>query len=127
MNPLRDTKGIGKITIIVLILIVAASIYLGQKVGTHYYAYYDLQWTMQHWIEKSLTRTSYDRASLISHVMEKIRKHNIPLKEGDLKIEYNHEELRLRISAKYEVEVEFPGYAFILDFRPSGEHQTTPI
>ena len=126
MNPLKDSKGIGKITIIILILIVAATIFFGKKLGPHYYAYYDLQRTMQYWTETSLTRTSYDRATLINSVMDNVRKHNIPLKEGNLKIQYSQEELRLSISAKYKVEVKFPGYTLILHFSPSAEHQTTP-
>jgi len=127
MNPLKDSRGIGKITIIILILIVGVSIYLGKKLGTQYYAFYDLQRTMQYWTEMSLNRNAYDRATLTSNVMDKIRKHNIPLNEGDLKIEYNQAERHLRISAKYEVEVKFPRYTLILDFRPSAEHKTTPL
>ena len=127
LNQLKDSSGIGKITVIILILIVTASIYLGNKFGKHYYAYYDLQMTMQRWTEKSLTRTSYDRATLTRNVMDTIRKHNIPLAEGNLKIEFNREELRLRISSEYKVEVKLPGYTHILQFKPSAEHKTTPI
>ena len=127
MNPLKDSRGIGKTSIIILILIVAASIYLGEKLGRHYYAYYDLQRTMQYWTEMCLNRNAYDRVTLTSNVMDKIRKYNIPLNEEDLRIEYNPLERHLRISAKYEVEVEFPKYTLILDFRPSGEHKTTPL
>ncbi|MGA1791154.1 MAG: hypothetical protein ACMUIM_06690, partial [bacterium] len=63
LNPLKNSEGIGKISIIILILIVGASIYLGKKLGTHYYAFYDLQRTMQYWTEMSLNRNAYDRAT----------------------------------------------------------------
>ena len=117
-----------KITIIILILIGAASIYLGMKLGKPYYAYFALKRSMQHWTETCLTRTSYDRAALIRNVMDTIRRHNIPLKEGHLKIKYNREERHLSISAQYEVEVKFPGgYTHIFHFRPSAEDSTTPI
>lgn len=125
MNPLKDSRGIGKITIIILILIAAASIYLGKKLGIHYYAYYDLQRDMQYWTEMCLTRNAFDRETLISNVMDTIRKHKIPLKEGNLKINYNHEELHASISAEYKIEVKFPRYTHILRFRPSAEHTTT--
>ena len=127
MNPLKDSSGIGKITIIILILFVVASIYLGKKVGTHYYAYYDLQGTMQYWTEMCLTRTAFDRDTLVSNVMDTVRKHNIPLKEGNLKIEYDQEEFRASISAKYKIEVKFPGYTHILHFNPYAEDKTTPF
>jgi len=127
LHPLKDSRGIGKISVIILILIVFVSIYLGKKIGTHYYAYFDLKRSMQHWTEMCLTRNSYDRASLKRNVMDTVRKHNIPLKEGHLKIEYNQRERHLSISAKYKVEVKFPGYTHILHFSPSAEHKTTPI
>ena len=125
-NPLKNPKGIGKISVIFLILIVGASFYLGKKLGKPYYAYYDLQRDMQYWTEMSLTRSDYDHGTLTSNVMETVRKHNIPLNLGDLKVEYNHRERHLKISAQYEVEVEFPGYTHIIDFMPSAEHRTTP-
>jgi len=126
MNLLKDSRGIGKTTIIFLILIIAASLYLCKKLGIHYYAYYDLQRSMQYWTEMCLTRTAFDRDTLLSNVMDKIKKHNIPLKEGNLKIEYNREELTASISAEYKIEVKFPRYTHILHFKPSAEHTTTP-
>lgn len=125
-NLLKDSRGMGKITVIIIILIVAASIYLAKKVGKHYYAYYDLKNTMDYWTDQCLTRTSYDHDNLVINVMDTIRKYNIPLEEKDLKIVYNPEELRLSISAEYEVKVEFPNYTHILYFTPSAEHQTIP-
>ncbi|MGA1841007.1 MAG: hypothetical protein ACMUIU_10310 [bacterium] len=125
-NLLKDSRGMGKITVIIIILIIAASIYVGKKIGKHYYAYYDLKRTMDFWTDQCLTRTSYDHANLVSNVMDTIGKHNIPLKENDLKIVYDREELRLSISAKYSVKVEFPKYTHTLHFAPSAEHQTTP-
>jgi hypothetical protein len=127
LNPSKGSRGIGKITVIFLILIVGASIYLVKKLGKPYFAYYDLQKTMRYWIEMSLNRSSYDHANLTKNVMDTIRKHNIPLKEGDLKIEYNREERHLRISAQYKVAVKLPGYIHILYFRPSAEHKTTAL
>ncbi|MGA1863704.1 MAG: hypothetical protein ACMUHX_01445 [bacterium] len=116
----------GKITVIIIILIIASSVYVGKKIGKPYYAYYDLKRTMDFWTDQCLTRTSYDHANLVSNVMETIRKHNIPLKEDDLQISYDREALRLSISAEYNVKVEFPQYTYILHFTPSAEHQTTP-
>lgn len=127
LNLLKDYRGFGKTTAIILILIVAASVYLGKKLGKHYYAYYDLQRAMDYWTDMCLTRTSYDHKNLTSNVMDTIRKHNIPLKPNDLKIVYNQQELRLSISAKYMVKVEFPGYTHLLRFTPSAEHQTVPF
>lgn len=127
LNPSKDSRGIGKITVIFLILIVGASIYLGKKVGKPYFAYYDLQKTMQYWTEMCLTGDTYDHSSLMSNVMDTVRKHNIPLQEGDLRIEYNREEQHLRISAEYKVEVKFPGYTHILYFRPNAEYKTSPL
>ena len=127
LNLLKDSKGIGKITVIILILILAASIYLGEKFGKHYYAYYDLKKAMDYWTDMCLTRTSYDHANLVSNIMATIRKHNIPLEENDLNIEYDRKELRLSISARYKVNVEFPGYTYVLYFAPSAERQTVPF
>lgn len=127
MNLLRDSRGIGKITIIILILFVVATIYLGKMVGTHYYAYYDLQRTMQYWTEMCLTRTAFDRDTLVSNVMDTVRKHNIPLKEGNLKIDYNHDELHASISAAYTIKIKFPRYTHVLHFNPHAEHTTTPL
>jgi hypothetical protein len=126
LNPLKDSRGIGKTSVIILILIVAAVIYLGKKLGVHYYAYYDLQRDMQYWTEMCLTRNAFDRDTLVSNVMDTIQKHKIPLKEGSLKIEYNPEELTARISAEYTIKVKFPRYTHIVRFHPYAEHTTTP-
>ena len=127
LKQLKNSKGTVKITIVIIILIVAFSIYLGEKLGKHYYAYFDLQRTMDYWTDMCLTRTSYDEANLTKNVMDTIRKHNIPLKQNDLKIVYDRQNLSLSISAKYIVKVAFPGYTHLLKFAPSAEHQTTPF
>jgi len=120
INPVGNSRGIGSFSSILIFSIILAAIYGVIKLATPFYAYKDLEGTMQYWAESTLYQGSTSYHELKKHVMEKADWHDIPLEKSDIQIEYNEAEKTLRVYAEYDVYVEFPGYSHYFHFSPEG-------
>jgi hypothetical protein len=120
----RNEKGAGKVTTIVFLLILAGAIYIGFKFFNHYYAYWDLQSTMRYWAEVVLRRGDRTPSEMIEKLKETIGFHQIPLKVGDIEIDYRRDGKYISVYAQYDVWVNLLGYEFPLHFEPHAEVQT---
>ena len=89
--------GIGRLTLLVFGLIVAAGLYCAFQIFPFYYYYWELENQMSAAIRVASTETDYElRTKLLDH----IRRTEIPAKKEDLKIirEAHH----MRIELKYQ-------------------------
>ena len=116
----RNSRGAGNFSSILIFGLILAAIYGVIKLATPYYAYKDLEGTMQYWAETTLYQGGSSYHELMQHVMEKVDWHEIPLEKSDIHIEYNEADKSLRVYAEYGVYVDFPGYSHYFHFSPEG-------
>jgi len=111
-------NGAGGIGFLLTLLLLGAGLYAGIKLAMPYYAYRDLQTAMRYRARISLYSGDRDFLELRRVIREKIDKHEIPLREDQVRIEFDPDKRTLAVSANYEVEVEFPGYTHRFHFSP---------
>ena len=118
LGPFDNERGGTLFKSLIFILILASSIYVGVQFGKPYFAYKSLERSMQYWAETCLTPRSLDRESLTYNVMEKVKKHGIPLTESKIKIDYDQSEKTVSVWAEYDIVVKLPWYEKQLHFSP---------
>jgi hypothetical protein len=110
-NPQR---GEGKLKTFIWLFILATAIYLVVKIVPHYVNNYELQDAMR----SEALHASYNRktdADVRDTIYKKVRDLDIQqIRREDIKVETG--QLRCKISVKYTVPVELPGYTLNLNF-----------
>ena len=118
-RPSLGTRGASGIGFLVILLIFAAAIYVGIRLAMPYFAFRDLQNTMQYWGKICLYRGDSNFRDLRDNIREKIEKYGIPLQEDEVQIEFDPSRKILTVYATYDVEVDFPGgYVHQYHFAP---------
>lgn len=116
LNENRDGGILIKSVAIILFLIVL--IFLSAKFGKSYYAYKDLEKTMEYWARECIKKDQYDHSNIIINVMDKIRRHKLPLKEKDISIFYDRANDILSVEVEYYVDITLLNYTHRLHFNP---------
>ncbi len=123
MNNILQTakKGNSNLPFLISLLILAAACYVALKLGEPYLAYLDLQKKMNYWADFDFSRGNTNFSDLRKNLKEVIDEHQIPLNIDDIQIEFDEIQKTLRVSAEYDVYVEFPGYDYYFHFSPTVE------
>jgi len=117
-NRRAGRKGTSGIGFLLTLAVLGAAIYAGLKLATPYYAYRDFQAAIRTQARMSLYSGDRNFVELRQVIREKIENHRIPLREDQVRIDFDPVQRLLTVSAEYRVDVEFPGYVYRYHFAP---------
>jgi len=120
-GKIRKAGIAGSARLLVLLVLVAAGTYAMIKMAKPYYAYKDLEGTMEYWARISLLRGDGNYSELREKMEWTIDQHKIPLSVDEVAIRYDPDKEMLTVSVEYDVTVEFPGYEYRHRFAPHVE------
>jgi hypothetical protein len=114
-------KGAGKVKAVLVLFVLIALVYVGFKVVPPYMDNYQLQDAMKTEARfAGVERKNQDQ--IRADIFARIRELGIPAKPEDVVVEpdgYN-----FKISVKYTVLVDLPGYQLKLDFQPNADSRS---
>jgi len=117
MNEKRQ-RGAGKIVTLIWLVIFVAAIYAGVKIVPVYIDNFALEDLMKQEARFAhVNRRTPEQ--LRDAVFKKIKELEIPAKREDIRVDNVTD--GFRISVKYSVVVELPGYALTLNFKPTAD------
>jgi len=116
--PFKSQKGWAELKLLFIILLLAIICYMGIKLGRPFYVYKDLEKTMERSAIISLRSYDYDHSFIVSNIMDKVKKYNLPLEESDIVIYHDQFDNLLTIEADYYINIEFPKYTHRIHFKP---------
>jgi len=113
-----------KIKPVLIVLVIAAIIYVGVKVVPPFFN----DWQFQDFIEGEARIDTYNtkpEADIRKDVMKAARENDIPITDDQLEVQRGNG--TILIGAKYSVHIDLPGYPLDLQFNPSSSNKNTVV
>ena len=121
MNPLHSSRGAAPVKTALLVIVAAVVCFVGIRMLEPVYDNVMLKRTMNQWAKWHVLSGSVDTSELRAHIQDAIDEHDIPLDQGDVRVEFDRGTGVLTVNADYEVFVELPGYVHTYRFTPEVE------